>query len=356
MARLRSEKPKNRMARQIGLPPGSLLHMDLERDAKSKITLFHYDEANLVRRECMLSQELAPPLPEGITWIHVTGTLNLPLIERLGEVFSLHPLVLEDIVSSEQRPKSEDFGEYYFIVTKIYMLEGRRIVTGQASFILGGHYVISFLEEDSGLFAPVIERLTHPKGKMRKLGADYLVYALIDTIVDHYFCVLEQFGDDIERLEEAVVSQASQDNLQEIHDLKTQMLVFRKAVWPLREMISTLERGQSGLFREPTQLYIRDVYDHITQVLDTLETYRDVALGLLDMYISGASNRMNQIIKVLTIISTIFMPLTFIVGLYGMNFRHMPELEWNWGYPAVLLVMGTIAGGMLWYFKRKGWI
>lgn len=353
---MRREKPKNRMARQVGLPPGSLSHMDLGRDAKSKTTLFHYDEAKLVRQDGLPAQELAPPPPEGITWIHVSGALNLPLVERMGEIFSLHPLVLEDIVSAEQRPKSEDFGEYYFIVTKVYMLEGRRIVTGQVSFILGGNYVISFLEEDRDLFAPVIERLAHPKGKMRKLGADYLVYALIDTIVDHYFCVLEQFGDDIERLEEAVVSQASQDVLQEIHDLKTQMLYFRRAVWPLREMISALERGQSGLFREPTQLYIRDVYDHITQVLDTLETYRDVALGLLDMYLSGASNRMNQIIKVLTIISTIFMPLTFIVGLYGMNFHYMPELAWTWGYPAVLLLMGAIAGGMLWYFKRKGWI
>jgi len=228
----------------------------------------------------------------------------------------------------------------------------------QVSLILGPNFVISFQEEgkEGDLFEVVRERLRSSKGKLRKMGADYLLYALLDAIVDGYFVILERLGERIEVLEEELLANPSQLTLQNIHTMKREMIFLRKSVWPLREVISGLQRGESPLITETTGPYLRDVYDHTIQVIDAVESFRDMLAGMLDIYLSSISNRLNEVMKLLTIIATIFIPLTFIVGVYGMNFKLMPELEWRWGYPAVWLVMVVVAGLMLAFFRRKRWL
>jgi magnesium transporter len=266
--------------------------------------------------------------------------------------------MLEDILNTDQRPKMEDFGSYIYIVLKMfYPAEpGTEFNTEQVSLILGPNYLISFQESEEDVFEAIRERIRNGKGRLRKLGADYLAHAVLDTIVDHYFVVLEKLGEREEDLEEVLTKNPTTRTLQAIHQLKREMIFLRKSVWPLREVISGLERAESPLIQASTGIYLRDIYDHTIQVIDNVETFRDMLSGMIDIYLSSISNRMNEIMKVLTIIATIFIPLTFIVGLYGMNFKYMPELEWPWGYPAVLLLMAAVSGFMLLYFKRKKWL
>jgi magnesium transporter len=234
--------------------------------------------------------------------------------------------------------------------------QSKEILTEQISLILGPSFVISFQEREGDVFDPIRERIRSGKGRIRKMGADYLAYALLDAIVDDYFIVMEKLGERIEFLEEELVKRPLPETLQTIHHLKREMIFFRKAVWPLREVIGSLERGELPLVKETTRIYLRDVYDHTIQVIDTIETFRDMVSGMLDIYLSSVSNRLNSVMKVLTIIATIFMPLTFLAGIYGMNFKHMPELEWKWGYPAVWIAVILISVSMLTYFKKKGWL
>jgi magnesium transporter len=347
---------KTGFANKIGLPPGTLLQPGLTRENVPELTIISYNGEQAEERKLSLGELSSCRDQKGIIWLHVKGTHHVPTIEAIGEVFGLHPLVLEDILTPGQRPKLEDYGEYSFFVLMSHTLADRSLVSEQVSIVLGADYVLSFQEECSDLFKPVAERLLNAKGRMRKYGSDYLAYSLIDMVVDHFFCVLEHLGEYIETIEQEVVTNPAPGVLHGIHDLKNQMLFLRKAVWPLREMIGALERGQLPLFRESTLLYVRDVYDHTTQVIETLEMYREMVSGLLDVYLSSLSNKMNEIIKMLTILSTLFMPLTFVVGLYGMNFRYMPELEWKWGYPAVLSLLGVMTCMMLWFFRRRRWI
>jgi magnesium transporter len=279
-------------------------------------------------------------------------------VEKIGTHFGIHPLIMEDILHTGQRPKGEDLGDYLFIVLKmIYHDEEKDEVIGeQLSLILGPNYVISFQEREGDVFNPIRERIRNAKGRIRKAGADYLAYVLVDAIVDHYFAILEELGGTIESLEEELVTNPRPETLQTIHTLKRELIFLRKSVWPLREVISGLEREESPLITEPTGIYLRDVYDHTIQVIDTIETYRDMVSGMLDIYLSSLSNRMNEVMKVLTMIATIFIPLTFIAGIYGMNFKFMPELEWHWGYPMALVVMLLIVGSMFIYFRRKKWL
>ena len=294
----------------------------------------------------------------GVTWIDVSGISHVDHLEELGECFHLHPLVLEDILNVDQRPKIEDYEDYLFIVLKTIsrVPEGDEIEAAQVSLILGANFVLSFHENDEDLFKPVRERLITAKGRIRKAGADYLAYALIDLIVDHYFVILEEFGEQVEFLEDEVVSRAVPATLQTVHRLKNQMILLRRSLWPLREVIARLDRRESPLIQDATGVYFKDVYDHTIIAIDTVETYRDILSGLLDIYLSSVSNRLNEIMKVLTIIATIFMPLTFLAGVYGMNFKYMPELEWHYGYFACMAFMALLAGGMLLYFKKRKWI
>ena len=293
------------------------------------------------------------------TWINIDGIHQVDLIQKLGDCFRFHPLMLEDILNSDQRPKVEDFGDYLYIVLKMLHFDdaSRSVVTEQVSIILGRNYVISFQEGKQGdVFDPIRERLRNNKGLLRKMGTDYLVYSLMDAVVDNYFVVLEKLGDKIELLEDDLALRPSPAAVNSLHKLKLEMILLRKSVWPLRDVITLMERHTSLLITDSTTVYFRDVYDHTIQVIDAVETFRDMLSGMLDIYLSSASNRLNEVMKVLTIIATVFMPLTFIVGLYGMNFRYMPELEWHLGYPMVLVVMIVIVVFMLIYFRRKRWL
>ena len=346
-------------SQKAGLPPGTLIHIGEKSDREIKITVIDYHPDGFEQKEISALNECFYFMDaSAITWINVEGLHEIELVQQLGDCQGIHPLVLEDILNTEQRPKTEDFGSYLFIVLKMLRTRtGAAITTEQISLILGDNFVISFQEGFEGdVFNPIRERIRGGKGRIRSLGADYLAYSLIDAVVDDYFVALEKIGEEIEELETEVVANPTRETQRRIHRLKRTMIFLRKAVWPLREVISGLERRDSALIREGTIVYFRDVYDHTVQAIDTIETFRDILSGMLDIYLSSLSNRTNEVMKVLTIIATLFMPLTFIAGLYGMNFRHMPELEWPWGYPAVLLLMLAVSAGMLIFFRRRKWL
>jgi magnesium transporter len=346
-------------SKKTGLPPGTLVHIGERKTEKARITIVDYDETQFEEKEAKTIEECFPFKDKPtITWINIDGIHQVEIIEKLGKHFDIHPLVLEDIANTEQRSKMEDFNDYIFLVLKMLYFEEEEneIKSEQVSFILGSNYVLSFQEKEGDVFNPVRERVKNSKGRVRKMGADYLVYTLIDAIVDNYFIILEKLGEKIEDLEDELVDRPRQETLQVLHHLKREMVFLRKSVWPLREAISGLQRGESPLIMDSTKIYLRDVYDHTIQVIDTVETFRDMLSGMLEVYLSSISNRMNQIMKVLTIIATIFIPLTFIVGIYGMNFKYMPELEWRWGYFAILGVMAIIGVWMLIYFRKKRWL
>jgi magnesium transporter len=344
---------------KAGLPPGSLIHIGDRLTEKTKITVFDYDEAHLQEKEIKTVGECRQFKDSPtVAWIHIEGIHDTQILEELGTVFGLHPLTLEDILNTDQRPKMEDFCEYIYIVLKTFYNhadENNETTSEQISIILGPTFVISFQEKETDIFKPIRERIRAGKGRLRKSGADYLAYSLIDTIVDNYFTILEHLGEKIEIIEESLVKNPSTQTLQAIQHLKREMIFLRKSVWPLRETISSLERTECQLIQESTGLFLKDIYDHTIQVIDTIETFRDMLSGILDIYLSSISNRMNEIMKVLTIIATIFMPLTFLAGVYGMNFKYMPELEWHWGYFFILGIMITIAVSMLVYFRKKRW-
>jgi magnesium transporter len=347
-------------SKKAGLPPGTLVHIGEKRAGEPIIALIDYDEANFQEREVKAVEECFPFRDKPtITWINVEGVHRVEVVEKLGHCFGLHPLVLEDILNTDQRPKMEIYGDYVYIVLK--MLYGgdvnHPIEAEQVSLILGSNFVISFQEGKEGdVFNPVRERIRSGKGLIRTMGSDYLAYSLIDMIVDSYFLILERLGEKIELLEEALVAHPTATTLQEIRKFKTEMIFVRRVVWPLRELVSGLRRKESPLIKETTEIYLRDVYDHTVQVMDTIELYREMLSGMLDIYLSSVSNRLNSVMKVLTIIATIFMPLTFIAGIYGMNFKYMPELEWRWGYPAIWLIVVAIGISMLIYFKKRKWL
>ena len=348
-------------AKKIGMPPGSLIHIGETCSVKPKITLLDYDESQFSEKEIETIAECRPFKDQKtVTWINIDCIHDIQIMEELGDVFALHPLTLEDILNTDQRPKVEDFGEYIYIVLKTFSIpddQPDEIASEQISIILGSGFVISFREKETDLFKPIRERIKVNKGRLRKSGADYLVYGLMDIIVDNYFVILEKLGEKIDLMEESLVKNPSTETLNAIQHLKREMLFLRKSVWPLRETISGLEHIESPLIiHKSTGIFLRDVYDHTIQVIDTVETYRDMLSGILDIYLSSISNRMNEIMKVLTVIATIFMPLTFIAGLYGMNFKYMPELEWHWGYFLILGVMIGVAVSMLAYFRRKRWL
>ncbi len=352
-------QPAQKRSRKAGLPPGTPVYIGERKSETTRLTLLHYNEQRTMEQEIKTVEESnALRDTPGVSWINVTGLHEAERLAQFGKAFGLHPLVLEDILNTDQRPKLEDYGEYLYIVIKMLGNENQTsaITTEQISIILGRNLVISFLESDSGIFNAVKERLLGSRGRICKLGADYLAYALMDTVVDNYFGIFEKLGERIETLQDGLVSRPTPASLQALHALKREMLFLRKSVWPLREVVSGLQRGDSPLVQKETWLYLRDVYDHTIQVIDTIETYRDMLSGMMDIYLSSLSIRLNEVMKVLTIIATIFMPLTFIVGIYGMNFHFMPELGWRWGYPLVLLLMAVIAGGMLVFFRRKKWV
>ena len=346
-------------SKKAGLPPGTLVHIGEKMSERTKITVFEFDELSFQEREpenleeCFLFKK-----EPTVTWVNVHGVHEVEILEKFGNCFGVHPLVMEDILNTDQRPKIENYGEDLFIVLKMLSYDEKKgeISAEQVSLVLRSNAVLSFTEKEKGAFTPIQERLRSGKGRLRKMGADYLAYTLLDIIVDHYFAILEKLSEKIEELEEELVTNPTTPILQKIQTLKREMIFLRKWVWPLREVISSLERGESSWIQEGTRFYLRDVYDHTIQVMDTVETFREVLSGMMDIYLSSINNRMNAVMKVLTIIATIFMPLTFLAGVYGMNFKHMPELEWQWGYPLLWVFMILIAGFMLISFRKKRWL
>jgi len=347
-----------RTSKKAGLPPGTLIHIGEIKTKKPRITIIDYDEAQLEEKEVKQIEECFPRKDKPtVTWINIDGIHQVEIIEKLGSHFGLHPLLLEDILNTEQRPKMEDFDDYIFVVLKMLYYDGKKdeIEVEQVSLILGSNFVISFQEREGDVFDPIRERIRKGKGHIRKAGADYLAYALLDTIVDSCFLILETAGERIEDTEQQLATNPVPETLHLIRKLKKEMIILRKSIWPLREVVSGLERCESALIQKSTGAYLRDVYDHTIQVMDTVESFRDMVSGMLDIYLSSISNKLNEVMKVLTIFAVIFIPLTFVAGIYGMNFEFMPELRWHWGYPAVLIVMASIASGMLVYFRRKKW-
>jgi magnesium transporter len=335
------------------------VHVGEQRHEPVKLSVINYDGANLQEKTVdNVEEAFSFRSKSSVTWLNIDGVHQPEIIEQVGKSFGLHPLVAEDIASTGQRPKMEDFDDYIFVVLRMLRFDGKEneTKTEQISILFGRDFVISFQEMEGDVFDTIRERLRSNKGRIRKMGADYLAYSLIDAIVDNYFMILEKLGETIGDIEDRLVTNPTSETLQTIHELKREMIFLRKSVWPLREVISRLERSESPLINKSTCVYLRDVYDHTIQVMDAVETFRDMLSGMLDIYLSSVSNRMNEVMKVLTVIATIFIPLTFVAGIYGMNFRHMPELEQTWSYPAVLILMLAVALLMVVYFRRKKWI
>ncbi len=342
----------------IGLPPGSLVHIGDKKRDTTVITRIEYGE-DTCNQSNISSKDLSEiKQSEGkAIWLNIEGLNETEVLAQIGDKFGLHPLVMEDILNTDQRPKIEFSQDYMYICAKMLNYDRKlgEFDIEQISLVLGKNFVISFCEKDTDIFAPVIKRLSLSAGRIRKLGTDYLMYCLLDIIVDNYFTVLEDFSEEIEVAEDELIVQSTSKTLKTIHKLKRQVLFLHKAVWPLRDVLSSLERGESELINDSTNIFIRDLYDHVVQAMDTTETIRDILSSMLDIYLSSTSNRMNEIMKVLTIISTVFMPLSFIVGIYGMNIRNMPELGWPYMYPVLWGVMIAIVAFMLYYFKKKKW-
>jgi magnesium transporter len=347
-----------KMSKKAGLAPGAMVPIGVEDRGKITINFFNYNEEQFQEKKVEKVEECFSLIKDNaVNWINIDGLHDTETIKKIGKEFAIHPLVLEDIVNTAQRPKCEVFDDYIFVVLKmlLYDEDNRAIKIDQVSLICGSNYVISFQEMVGDVFNPIRERIRNGKGRLRKMGSDYLAYVLLDVIIDNYFLILEKLAERIEELEDELVTNPSPETLHAIHHLKTDMIFFRKSIWPLREVVNGLQRDESPLIHEKTEAYLRDLYDHTIEVIDTLELFRDMVSGMLDIYLSSISNKMNQVMKVLTMIATIFIPLTFIAGIYGMNFKYMPELEWRMGYAVVLSVMAVSGLVMLFFFKRKKW-
>jgi len=324
---------------------------------RTRIEFIDYTSDELEEREFdTIDEALACRDTERVSWLNIDGLHDTDLLKKIGDHFGLHPLVMEDIVNTHQRPKVEEYEGYVFVVARMLYVRDGDLASEQMTFVLGPRWLLSFQEVHGDVFAGVRERIRAGRGRVRKMGPDYLLYALLDAIIDHYFVVLETFGERIETLEDELTEDPKPELLNRIHEFKRQSLLLRKAVWPMREAVAALQRMESDLVREETGLFLRDAYDHTIQSIDAIESFRDTLSSLQDLYLSSISNRMNEVMKVLTIIATIFVPLTFVAGIYGMNFEILPELHWKWGYALFWVVVLALGGSMLAFFRRKRWL
>jgi len=354
-----------KISRKKGLKPGSVVFVGEKKVDKTKISIFDYNDTDLEEK---IVEDIEDCFPfrdtPSLTWINIDGLHETEIVEKLGAHFKLHPLIMEDIVNTGQRPKLEESDGIFFIVLKMLYIDptNEELKSEQVSLVLGQNYVISFQEMEGDVFASVRDRIKKTFPRIRFLDTDYLAYCLMDAIVDNYFAVLESIGEKIESLEDELVTKPVPSSLEMIHSLKRELIYMRKAIWPLREVVSGLDRIESPLIHKQTKAYLRDLYEHTIQVIDTVETFRDMVSGLLDIYLSSVSNKMNEVMKVLTIIATIFIPLGFLAGVYGMNFNtsisgtNMPELDLPYGYLLFWGFVLMIGGGLFVFFKRKGWM
>lgn len=347
-------------AKKVGQAPGILVYVGEKKTDKVRITLVDFNQEGdyKVRSNATFKDLQVGKDPSSVTWITVSGVHETELIGEIGRYFNLHPLIIEDILNTDQRPRLEVYEDFIFVVLKMlrWEAESNTVDSEQITLLVSPNFVLSFEENEDDTFNPLRQRLNDEQGRLRTWGSDYLAYAIIDTIVDNYFLVLEQLSDEIEALEEEVISNPTPNTLDTIKDLKREFLYLRKVVWPLRDALSHLSRGDIPIFQEETLIYLRDVYEHIIQIIDTIETYRSIASGLLDIYLSSVGNKMNEIMKVLTIIATIFIPITFLTSIYGMELPNMPERQWSFTYPLLWLIIFIISAALLIYFKRKDWL
>jgi len=339
------------------MPPGSLVHIGERKLENVRITLIDYNQDHC--REAVLDsiEEAAEYLDRPtVTWINIDGIHDGEVIEAAGRVFGIHPLVLADIMNTRQRPKYEPYDNLAFIVVKMLDMQPDRqeIISEQLSIVIRRNCVVTFQEAPGDVLDGLRERIRGGKGRIRSAGSDYLAHCILDAVLDGYYEVLDDLSDRVEEMEERLVEHPRQNQLHRIYAARRELLLLRKYIRPIREMVASLDRNETGLIRPETSPYIRDLYDHSIQIIETMEMLRDAIAGMLEMYLTSSSNRMNEVMKVLTIIATIFIPLTFIVGVYGMNLK-MPEYGWKYSYPVVWAVMLAIAAGMVWYFRRKKW-
>lgn len=355
----RPNKSRALRSQKSGLPPGALVPVGERKTEDLSITLIEYGVEEIVERSfASVTDALAHPARLPTLWINVYGLPAAEAMSELGRRFELHPLVLEDILNTDQRPKIDDYGDYLYIVARFFDYDRATLTVSsdQVSIVLGKNFLLTFQERSTGCFDPVRERLRQDRGQIRRLVTDYLAYALLDALVDRYFLVLEQIGDRTEALEDQLMKQATPDVLQTLHQLKRETLALRRSVWPLREVIATLTRADGRFFQPDTLPYLRDVYDHTVHVIESLEAIRDLIAGMLDIYLSSISNRVNQEVRLLTVIALIFMPATMISGIFGMNFHVMPLLDNPLGFYLALGMIATIATAFSVAFWRRRWL
>jgi len=351
--------PPRKRSAKTGLPPGSLIHVGRRHARETRVTVAAFNEETIEIREPEAGEPLPPrETTDRVIWVNVAGLRDVARLEEIGRHFRLHPLVMEDILNTEQQPKLEHYQDTLYLVLKTFDREGhgKRLEFEQVSLVLGSNFVLSFFEADSPAFHSVMERTKAGKGQIRRQKADYLLYSLVDAVVDSYFVVLEGLIERVESLEESVANHPRPQVIQGIHVLRREAVQIRRMLWPLRDVLSALQRGESPLIERWTQLFLRDVYDHAVHIIESLEIQRDLVSGMLEIYVSTVSYRLGVVMKILTVITTIFMPLTLIAGLYGMNFSHLPGKDHPLGFAAVVAGMLAISAGMLWLFRRKGWL
>ncbi len=357
---------KRRFKSKRGLPPGSLIFTGEQKQQNIKITSYDYDAKTFLEKEITNVEDLKRYKENGhVSWINICGLHDIDTLARIGEIFEIHPLILEDILNVNHLPKLEDYDNYLFLISKMIDIDpkDKELKIEQVSFVLSkDNCLITFQEVEGDVFNVIRDRIRSDKGRIRKLGADYLMYRLLDTIVDNYFYVLQDMDDVIENIEDDLIYNPGKPTIETIHDMRKKIIKLRRAVTPLRDIIFSIERERYPYIAKSTYIFLRDLYDHIRQNIETMENYREILNGMLEIYLSSSGQKLNEVVKVLTIISTIFIPLTFLAGIYGMNFNtsvskwNMPELMWQYGYPVVLIVMLGIAASMILFFKKKNWL
>ncbi len=347
-------------ADKSGLPPGTLIHIGEKHESKSKISVTQYNADTLIRHDISSITELKQLKSAGvITWVNVDGLSDIHIVESIGQELNIHPLVLEDILSTHQRPKLEEYEDFLYMVIKgIELNQGKNfsLQYEQISILLLANYVVTFKEKADDTFNPIYNHLQNRNGRLRQFGSDYLAYVILDTIVDEYFVVEDNLDEIIDPLEDNILFNSNKEMLQTVQQIRRGLISMKRNISPLRELLATIQRADTPLLHEKTLRYYGDVYDHVLRVTDSLESYRERISAMHDIYLSSISNKLNETMKILTIFASIFIPLTFIAGIYGMNFEYMPELKWRWAYPMIWVIFIMISIGLLLFFKRKKWI